>query len=76
MEPNQTNDTAIWILVALLGVLILLGLLFAFASWLKEFQKELQYINTEINRTRGEERKHWIRQRRRLFLSIIPFIRY
>ncbi len=76
METYHDDETIIWILVAVLGILILLGLLIAFVSWLKEFQKELQYINTEINRTSGAERKYWIRQRHRLFLSIIPFVRY
>lgn len=76
MDPNQTNDTALWIIFATLGVLILIGLLFAFASWLKAFQKELRYINTEIGRTHGKERERWIRQKRRLFLSILPFIKY
>ena len=41
-----------------------------------EFIQELRYLNTEIARTTGSHRKHWIRRRRRLWLSLIPFVRY
>ena len=30
----------------------------------------------EIGRTTGAERRHWIRQKRRLWLSLIPFVKY
>ena len=76
METNYTDESAIWILVALVGILFLFGLLVVIASWLNEFQKELKYLKSEIRRTRGEERKYWIHQKRRLWLSIIPFFRY
>ena len=47
------GDTMVIVLGALMGALIL-GLLFIrFASWLSEFQMELKYLNSEIERTRG-----------------------
>ena len=39
METNYTDESAIWILVALVGILFLFGLLVVFASWLNEFQE-------------------------------------
>ena len=76
METNYTDESAIWILVAIVGILVLFALLVAFAAWFNEFQKELKYLKSEIRRTDGKERKHWIRQKRRLWFSIIPFFRY
>lgn len=43
---------------------------------ISEFAQELRYLNTEISRTDGEPRRHWLRRRRRLWLSLIPFVRY
>jgi hypothetical protein len=45
-------------------------------SFINDFSQELRYLNSEIRRTDGAERRHWIRQRRRLWLSLIPFVRY
>ena len=44
-----------------------------FAVFYRSFKKELDYINTEINRTVGGEQERWKRARKRLFLSLIPF---
>ena len=70
------DDTLVIILAVLIGVIFLGLLLIKFAAWISEFQAELKYLNNEIGRTRGKERKRWIKRRRRLWLSIIPFIRY
>ena len=43
---------------------------------INEFIQELRYLNTEITRTTGEQRQHWLCCRRRLWLSLIPFVRY
>ena len=70
------EDKELWILIILFGCLIGIGLLFSFASWLNDFSSELRYLNNEIGRTDGSERRYWKRQTRRLWLSIIPFVRY
>lgn len=70
------DDMPVIILGSLVAVLILGLLLVKFARWITEFQAELKYINNEIGRTSGSEQRRWIRRRRRLWLSIIPFIRY
>lgn len=70
------TDTELWLLIGIFAALILIALLVGLAQFLNEFSKELRYLNNEIGRTDGVERKHWIRQRRRLWLSLIPFVKY
>lgn len=69
-------DPALCLLVGIVAVIILLGLLIGFSLFVNDFLHELEYLNTEIKRTEGAERRHWIRQRRRLWLSLIPFVKY
>ena len=58
----------------IIGVLVLL-LLIRFALSLKDFKRELYYIKTEIRNTVGEERRYWKREKKKLWLSLIPFFR-
>ena len=57
-----------------LGILILLFLRIVF--FLIGFFQELQCINKEIELTAGEEREYWVRCRRQLWLSLIPFVKF
>lgn len=57
-------------------VLALFVLVCVLARLVTDFSRELRILNIEINRTEGAEREHYIRQRRRLWLSLLPFIRY
>jgi len=63
-------------LAILVAIIVLAGLLLHFFVWLYAFMRELRTINIEIGRTEGEDKRHWIRRKRRLWLSIIPFVRY
>ena len=76
MPEANNQDTGFYILIGLIGFFLLIGLLFGLAQFLNDFMSELRYLNNEIGRTDGEERKHWIRQRHRLWLSLIPFVKY
>jgi len=69
---NNFSAPQVWALciLALPIVIVLLGIR------ISEFIRELRYLNTEIARTSGEQRLHWLRRRRRLWLSLIPFVRY
>ncbi|MBQ5889859.1 MAG: hypothetical protein IIW73_02760 [Clostridia bacterium] len=51
---------------------ILIGLI----QFYNEFVAELQYLNSEIERTDGDERAYWLSRRRRLWLSLLPFVKY
>ena len=57
---------------ACIVLLLLIGLVLRYGS----FTRELRRLNNEIGRTYGEERKRWLRRRRRLWLSLLPFVRY
>lgn len=70
------NDSALYLLVGLVAFGFLVLLLFGFAQFLNDFSQELKYLNNEIGRTYGEERRYWIRRRRQLWLSLIPFVKY
>ena len=74
--PKENPDTALYILVGIIAVFFLIGFLVWFAQRVNDFSCELRYLNNEIGRTDGEKREHWIRQKRRLWLSLIPFVKY
>ena len=59
-----------------IGLVISVLLLIGLASFINDFSQELKYLNNEIGRTSGAERRHYVRQRRRLWLSLIPFVKY
>lgn len=65
------------------GVFVLIGLFIAVGTvlaWivlgLADFRWELKRLNMEIARTSGEEQEMWRALRRRLWLSLLPFIKY
>lgn len=70
------SDTLIFVLGALVGVVLLAAAILRFVTWINEFQQELDMLNTEIARNTGTEQQYWLKRRRRLWLSIIPFVRY
>jgi len=74
--PENNPDTELYWLVGLVAAFFLILLLFGLVSFINDFSQELRYLNNEIRRTDGAERKHYIRQRRRLWLSLIPFVKY
>jgi hypothetical protein len=70
--PNSGYDILIVLLIAVVSILLL-----AWATkFCLEFSRELRIINNEIGRTEGEQQKRWLRRRRKLWLSLIPFIKY
>lgn len=76
MGPLINDQTLIVIMVV--GAAVLAAVLFvAAAVWWPKFQRELHHLNMRIEQARSErERQHYIRRRRRLWLSLIPFVRY
>lgn len=75
MTNNQT-DLFFNVLIFIFAIIFVLTILGALLLFFVDFSRELRYLNKEIQCTAGEERKHWIRQRRRLWLSLLPFIKY
>ena len=70
------ENNASWAAIGLLGLILAAVFILFTVIWLHDFRFELRNINDEINRNEGEERKYWIARRRRLWLSLIPFIRW
>ncbi len=75
LEVNNP-DTVLYWLIGLVAVFFLTLILFGLVSFFNDFSQELKYLNNEIARTYGSERRYWIRRRRRLWLSLIPFVNY
>ena len=71
------NDQT-FILIMVVGACILAVVLFvALAVWMPKFQRELHKVNRYIKEARSErERQHYLKRRRRLWLSLIPFVKY
>jgi len=74
--PENNPDTELYWLIGIVAAFFLILLLFGLVSFINDFSQELKYLNNEIRRTDGAERMHWIRQKRRLWLSLIPFVKY
>lgn len=65
------------VLSGLFVILIVVALLLLiFSRRIMWFFQELKYLNDEIRRNDGREKERWKRRKRRLFLSIIPFVPY
>ena len=76
MTGSNQSDDSVWLLLGVIAAVVLMGMLAAFVVRLNEFSRELKLLNTEIGRTEGAERRRWLRRRKRLWLSLIPFIKY
>jgi hypothetical protein len=70
------EDTLVWVLVGLIGAVAVVLLLVKCIVWARTFSQELWYLNCEIQRTQGKEQNRWKRRKRKLLLSILPFVRY
>ena len=75
---TETNpDIALCLMIGLVAVAFLFLAVGALHFFIRDFTRELKYINREIERADdGGERRYWTRRKRRLWLSIIPFIKY
>ena len=74
-KRKNMNSSANWIVgVVVIGLLILM--LIRIVMIYDAFTMELKRLNCEIGRTKGAEQQHWLRKRRRLWLSLIPFVKY
>ena len=62
------------LIIGIISVIIFLIALYL-GIRISSFKDELDYINTEIYRTTGSERIHWQHEKKRLWLSLIPFYR-
>ena len=67
------NKAAAWacLIVVIVLAYVTIFLIMKFPEW----KRELKYINMELLRAEGGERRHWKRCKKRLLLSILPFVK-
>ena len=78
METIVTDnaDTQIFNIITVLATTALAFLLLLkLGIFIDNFRRELKYIKVEIARTDGGERRYWKHQKKKLWLSLIPFYR-
>ena len=75
---TQTNNsyTYFYVLLGIFVLIVIIIIISVLYQFFNEFYLELRYLNTEIKRTKGAEQRYWIRRRRKLWFSLIPFIKY
>ena len=71
-EMNSEDYWLIWIIVAFVLLLIFI----CTVCFFYDFSKELKYLNMEIARADEDEIDYYLYKRRRLWLSLIPFVKY
>lgn len=69
MEQTVIYDILIALFIGIIVFLLILRLVFRLDS----LKRDIRYVNMEIRRTRGSERKAWQKEKSRLWLSLIPF---
>ena len=71
------NDQTFIALMVIGGIVLAAVLVVAISIWWTKFRREYTHLCQRINQASSErEREHYIRRRRNLFLSILPFVRY
>lgn len=76
MLISDVETAFYWCVCVVIAVFFLILIFFGMVSFCYNFTQELKYLNNEIERTSGSERRYWIRRRWRLWLSLIPFVKY
>lgn len=76
MYPENNLDAEVSGLIGIIFIIFLLVILAKLISFFIWFGRELRHLNVEVKRTVGLEKRRWLRKRRRLWLSLIPFVKY
>jgi len=71
----ENSKESIYLIVILIAA-SLPFVLIAAVRFINDVSRELKYLNCEILRTQGPEQEYWRHIRRRLWLSLIPFVKY
>lgn len=73
---GPTDAELLGMLIVIVAIPTILFILLFLSRFTYRFSMELRYLNMEIGRTEGEECRYYMRRRRRLWLSLLPFVRY
>ncbi len=74
-QANNPYVVLYW-LVGIMAILLLISLIIGIIQLFLGFSQELRYLNNEIGRTHGLERERYIKRKRKLWLSLLPFVKY
>ncbi len=75
--PQANNpETELYLIIGIVIAAILILAIYGLCLFFIEFCRDLRYINYEISRTEGDERRYWLCLRKKLWLSLIPFVKY
>lgn len=74
--PANSSNLELYLLIGITAVIFITFLAAGFIKFFIRFSRELQYLNNEIRRSEGKRRKYWKRKRRKLWRSLIPFVKY
>lgn len=74
--PEIYTDISFNLLIGIAAVCVAVFVLIGGVLVFNDFSRELNNLNNEIKRTQGTEREYWIRRKRKLWLSLLPFIKY
>ena len=69
----NNNNIAVYLLIGLAVLLFVVPAIWMLGKFIFRFSQDLRYLNSEIERASGRERAHWIRRRRKLWRSLLPF---
>ena len=71
------NDNLVLFIIILLIAGLLIGpLSVIIVTQIKVFKRELRFLNTEIAKADGAEKKYWKARKHQLWLSLLPFVKY
>ena len=71
VEPTTDESTVVLVIIL---IFLFLFVFINVVSFFLDFARDLRYINMEIRRSIGSEQRYWKRCRRKLWLSLIPFV--
>ncbi len=74
MKEQMLSD--LLLIAGIVVIVLIVAMLVKLLLRLRRFASELKYINGEIHRNHGSAKKHWQHKRTRLWLSLIPFVRF
>ena len=76
-EQWVMSDQSFITLMIIGGAVLLVVLGVSVAVWFGKFRRELRHLNLRISQSISErEKQHYLRRRRNLWWSIIPFVKY
>ena len=77
VDKGLVSDQILLPLLIIAGVLLAAVFGVAIAVWFGKFRREWRHLNMRINQSISErEKQYYLRRRRKLLWSIIPFVKY